>query len=117
MLLFKEDLVPHTEHFTLQGKNDETEVISHLKSLECTVEDYKNIETIVNCIFDNNDADTIMEIMVIDYDDNVNVNIKDTGKEGLFDEIKKQVSDDENLKFTNVLGFNNVEYVINKKSG
>lgn len=47
----------------------------------------------------------IMEIMVIDYDDNVNVNIKDTGKEGLFDEIKKQVSDDENLKFTNVLGF------------
>ena len=117
MLLFKEDLVPHTEHFTLQGKNDETEVISHLKSLECTVEDYKNIETIVNCIFDNNDADTIMEIMVIDYDDNVNVNIKDTGKEGLFDEIKKQVSDDENLKFTNVLGFNNFEYVINKKSG
>ena len=59
----------------------------------------------------------IMEIMVIDYDDNVNVNIKDTGKEGLFDEIKKQVSDDENLKFTNVLGFNNFEYVINKKSG
>ena len=39
------------------------------------------------------------------------------GKEGLFDEIKKQVSDDENLKFTNVLGFNNFEYVINKKSG
>ena len=59
----------------------------------------------------------IMEIMVIDYDDNVNVNINDMGKEGLFDEIKKQVSDDENLKFTNVLGFNNFEYVINKKSG
>lgn len=117
MLLFKEDLIPHTEYFTLHGKNDETEVMGHLKSLECTAEDYKNIEAIVNCIFDNNDADTIMEIMVIDYDDNVNVNIKDTGKEGLFDEIKKQVSDDENLKFTNVLGFNNVEYVINKKSG
>ncbi|WP_295611734.1 MATE family efflux transporter [uncultured Methanobrevibacter sp.] len=88
MLLFKEDLIPHTEYFTLHGKNDETEVMGHLKSLECTAEDYKNIEAIVNCIFDNNDADTIMEIMVIDYDDNVNVNIKDTGKEGLFDEIK-----------------------------
>ena len=116
MLLFNKSLIPHTENFTLHCKNDESEVISHLKSLGCTVKDYKNIEAIINCIFDNNDSDTIMEILVIDYDDNINVNIKDTGKEGLFDEIKKQVSDDESLKFTNVLGFNNVEYVINKKS-
>ncbi len=112
--MFKENLIPNTEHFTVRSKNDESEVIGHLKSLECTAEDYKNIEAIVNCIFDNNDSDTIMEILVIDYDDNVNVNIKDTGKDGLLDEIKKHVSDDENLKFTNVLGFNNVEYTIKK---
>lgn len=114
ILLFRKDLIPITENFTLENKNDQTDLINHLKSINSTDEKCENVSSILNYIFDNNDESTVVEVVVINYDDNINVNIKDTGKEGLFEEIKKEVSDEDNLKFTNVLGFNNIEYVINK---
>ena len=113
LLLFREDLIPLTQNFNLQNRNDKNEVISHLMSLGCKEEECKNVESILNYIFDNNEEDVSVEVLVINYEDNIAVNIKDTGKEGLFEEIKKEVCDDD-LKFTNVLGFNNIGYTIKK---
>ncbi|MEE1149479.1 MAG: hypothetical protein UH242_00805, partial [Methanobrevibacter sp.] len=113
-LIFRKDLIPLTQNFNLQNRNDINEVISHLMSLDSKEEECKNVESILNFIFDNNDEDVVVEVLVIDYEDNITVNIKYTGKEGLFEEIKKEVCDDDSLKFTNVLGFNNIKYEIKK---
>ena len=52
--------------------------------------------------------------MIINHDDNVHIDIKDNGKSDFFENIKKEVSNPEALKFIEVLGFNNMEYVIDK---
>ena len=113
-LIFRKDLIPLTQNFNLQNRNEKNEVTNHLMSLDCKEEECKNVESILNFIFDNNNEDVAVEVLVIDYEDNITVNIKYTGKEGLFEEIKKEVCDDDNLKFTNVLGFNNIKYEIKK---
>ena len=113
-LIFRKDLIPLTQNFNLQNRNDKNEVTNHLMSLDCKEEECKNVESILNFIFDNNDEDIVVEVLVIDYEDNITVNIKYTGKEGLFEEIKKEVCDEDSLKFTNVLGFNNIKYEIKK---
>ena len=54
-----------------------------------------------------------VEILLIDYEDNITVNMKDEGKREVMKSIEKDFSDD-NIKVSEVLGFNNIEYTINK---
>ena len=51
--------------------------------------------------------------MLIDYDDRVIVNMKDEGKREVMADIKESFSK-ENIKFSEVLDFNNIEYVFVK---
>ena len=114
MLLFEKDLIERTENFNLNSKSDESDVISHLKSLKADETRCKDVESIINYIFDNNDEEVIVEVLVIDYEDNININIKDTGKSDLFENMKKDLSYSEKLKSIEVLGLNNYEYTISK---
>ena len=114
MLLLEEDLIPLTENFNLYSKNDESEVINHLKSLDVDEARCGDMESILNGIFDNNTEDIVVEVVIINHDDNVHIDIKDNGKSDFFENIKKEVSNPDALKFIEVLGFNNMEYVIDK---
>ena len=51
--------------------------------------------------------------MLIDYDDRVIVNMKDEGKREVIENIEKTFSQD-NVKVSEVLGLNNIEYTINE---
>ena len=114
MLLLEEDKVPLTENFNLYSKNDESIVLNHLKSLNVDETKCRDMESILNCLFDNNDEDLVVEVLIINNEDNVHIDIKDNGKLDFFDNIKKQISNPDALKFIEVLGFNNLEYIIHK---
>ena len=64
-------------------------------------------------IFDSNDGNVSIEILVIDYGDKITVNMKDEGKKEVIENIKKTFSQD-NVKVSEVLGLNNIEYTINE---
>ena len=53
------------------------------------------------------------ESVVIDYDDEISINIKDEGKREVMKDVEKSFSQD-NIKVSEVLGFNNINYTINK---
>ena len=66
-----------------------------------------------DAIFDTNEHGTYVEMLVIDYDDNVHVDVKYDGEKENLEIIKKKFP--ENLfKYAEVLGFNNIEYVMDK---
>ena len=115
ILLIKKDIEDRSENFSLTSKNDEKEIMSYLKDLNADENNCKDVEIILNYLFEHNSEKTVVEILVINYDDNITVNIKDNGKKGLFEDIKKEIgSNKDNIKYTNVLGFNNIKYEINK---
>ena len=76
--------------------------------------DLDKLNAILDKIFDDDDGDIIIEVLVIDYDDNINVNIKDEGKGRILDEVKKEIELSDDVKYSQTLGFNNIEYVMNK---
>ena len=64
-------------------------------------------------IFDTNDHSTYVEVLVIDYDDNIHVDIKYEGEKENLEHLKNSFPDNI-FKFAEVLGFNTVEYVMDK---
>lgn len=86
----------------------------HLTNINVDGESIKTVNKLVDDIFQYNDNDVIIELLVINYDDNISIDIKDEGKQNFNKSIDKVLSDNENIKFTEVLGFNNIEYIINK---
>jgi len=64
-------------------------------------------------IFDTNEDGTYVEVLVIDYEDNIHVDIKYDGEKENLEHLKKSFP--ENLfKYAEVLGFNTIEYVMDK---
>ncbi|WP_458402650.1 MATE family efflux transporter [Methanobrevibacter sp.] len=115
LFFFEKDLIDKTENFVLTD-NDSSErerCIKHLKSLNASDEFCDNVNKIFDAIFDTNKPGTYVEMLVIDYDDNIHVDIKYDGEQENLEEIKKELP--ENLfKYAEVLGFNDIEYVMNK---
>ena len=88
-----------------------SEMFNHLESLNA---DYSSIETldkIINTIFDSNNENVHVEILLIDYGDKITINMKDEGDREVMKGIEKSFSQD-NIKVSEVMGFNNIEYVI-----
>ena len=98
ILLFEKELIPLTENFSLYSKSDKSNVINHLKSLNVDETQCEDIELVFDYLFDNNINDTIVEALIINYDDKITVNIKDNGKSGFFENIKKELSNTDALK-------------------
>ena len=115
LFFIKKDLLKKTKNYTLKNKNDDVkdEIFGHLKSLNVEDSSLETLNRIIDTIFDSNDDDIQIEFLIIDFDDKITINLKDEGKTEVMKNIEKSFSD-ENIKVSEVLGFNNIEYIINR---
>ena len=115
IFFIKKGLIEKTRNYTLKSKNDneKTEMFNHLESLNVDPSSCETLNKLINMIFDSNDENVSIEILVIDYGDKITVNMKDEGKKEVIENIKKTFSQD-NVKVSEVLGLNNIEYTINE---
>ena len=115
LFFIKDALIEKTRNYVLNNKDDEqkTMLFNHLKSLNVDNYSIETLNKIINLIFDLNDENILLEILLIDYDDEISINIKDEGKREVMKDVEKSFSQD-NIKVSEVLGFNNINYTINK---
>ena len=115
LFFIRKGLIEKTRNYTLESKNDDvkSEMFNHLNSLNADKSSLETLDKIINTIFDSNDGKLHVEILLIDYGDKITVNMKDEGKREVMRDIEKSFSQD-NLKVSEVLGFNNIEYGLNK---
>ena len=114
LFFIKRGLIEKTRNYTLESKNDDvkSEMFNHLESLNADNSSIETLGKIINAIFDLNNEKLHMEILLIDYGDKITINMKDEGKREVKKEIEKSFSQD-TIKISEVMGFNNIEYVIN----
>ena len=115
LFFIRKGLIEKTRNYTLESKNDDmkSEIFNHLESLNVNNSSVETLDGIINIIFDSNNEKVHVEILLIDYGDKIVVNMKDEGKREVMKDIEKSFSKD-NIKVSEVLGFNNIEYVINR---
>ena len=115
LFFIRKGLIEKTRNYTLESKNDDgkSEMFNHLKSLNVDNSFIESLDKIINIIFDSNNEKVHVEILLIDYGDKISINMKDEGKREVMKDIEKSFSKD-NIKVSEVLGFNNIEYVINR---
>ena len=114
LFFIRKGLIEKTRNYTLESKNDDvkSEMFNHLEGLNVDNSSIETLDEIINTIFDSNNGKLHMEILLIDYDDKITINMKDEGKREVMKDIEKSFSQD-NIKVSEVMGFNNIEYVIN----
>ena len=115
LFFIRKGLIEKTRNYTLESKNDDvkSEMFNHLESLNVDNSSIETLDKLINTIFDSNNEKVHVEILLIDYDDKITVNMKDEGKREVLKDIEKSFSQD-NIKVSEVLGFNNIEYEINR---
>jgi Na+-driven multidrug efflux pump len=115
LFFIRKGLIEKTRNYTLENKNDDmkSEMFNHLESLNVDNSSIETLNNIINTIFDSNDEKVHVEILLIDYGDKIIINMKDEGKREVMKDIEKSFSQD-NIKVSEVLGFNNIEYAINR---
>lgn len=115
LFFIEKDLVHKTRNFVLTDNdlNEREECLKHLKNLNATEEFCGNVNKIFDVIFDTNPHGTYVEVLVIDYDDNIHVDIKYDGEKENLEQIKHNFPE-KLLKYAEVLGFNTIEYVLDK---
>ena len=116
LFFIRKGLIEKTRNYTLESKNDDekSEMFNHLESLNVDNSSIETLDNIINTIFDSNNEKVHVEILLIDYEDKISINMKDEGKREVMKDIEKSFSHD-NVKVSEVLGFNNIEYVINRR--
>ena len=116
LFFIKKDLIPKTKNYTLKTPNDNirTEIHTYLTSINADEESCRILDNLIDDIFEFNSNDVMIELLIIDYDESISANIKDEGKRNFNKNADKNILDNENIKFTEILGFNNVEYMIDK---
>ena len=115
LFFVEEDLVHQTKNFVLTDNDMDArkECLTHLKNLNADDKFCDNVNKIFDVIFDTNEHGTYVEMLVIDYPDNIHVDIKYDGEQENLEHLKHNFS--ENLfKYAEVLGFNTIEYVMDK---
>ena len=115
LFFIRNGLIEKTRNYTLESKDDGeiTEMFNHLKTLNVSDSSFETLDKIINTIFDSNDEKVHVEILLVDYGDKIAVNMKDEGKREVLKDIEKSFSQD-NVKVSEVMGFNNIEYAIKK---
>ena len=115
LFFIRRELIEKTRNYTLVSKNDDmkSEMFNHLESLNADDSSIETLREIISTIFDLNNEKVHVEILLIDYDDKIVINMKDEGKREVMKDIEASFSQD-NIQVSEVLGFNNIEYVINK---
>ena len=118
LFFIKKGLIEKSRNYVIRSKNDDvkTEMFNHLKSLNADETYCETLNQIINFIFESNDDNVSIEALLIDYDDRIVVNMKDEGKREVMADIEKTFSS-ENVKVSEVLDLNNIEYVYDKVKG
>jgi hypothetical protein len=115
LFFIETDLVDKTENFVLTDNDMDArnECLNHLKSLNASDEFCDNVDKIFNVIFDTNPHGTYVEVLVIDYDDNIHIDVKYDGEHENLEHLKHNFPEGL-FKYAEVLGFNTIEYVMDK---
>lgn len=115
LFYLKKDLIPKTRNYELKNINDNSknEMYNHLKDLNVDNADCEKLEKILEYISKNNDDNIRIEILIIDYEDNITINIKDEGKKEII-KNNPEFSNDEQINCSEVLGFNNIKLTLPK---
>ncbi|AMD17710.1 hypothetical protein TL18_06555 [Methanobrevibacter sp. YE315] len=115
LFFIEKDLVSKTQNFVLTDNDLKAreECLQHLKGLNADEEFCANVNKIFDVILDTNPHGTYIEVLVIDYDDNIHVDIKYDGEKENLEHIKHSFPEGL-LKYAEVLGFNTIEYVMDK---
>lgn len=115
LFFIEHDLIPKTRNFVLTDNdlNARNECLTHLKDLNADDKFCDNANKIFDVIFDTNPHGTYVEVLVIDYDDNLHVDIKYDGEHENLEHLKHNFPEGL-LKYAEVLGFNTIEYVMDK---
>lgn len=116
LFFIEKDLVSKTQNFVLTDNDLKAreDCLQHLKNLNADDEFCDNVNKIFDVILDTNPHGTYLEVLVIDYDDNIHVDIKYDGEKENLEHIKHSFPEDL-FKYAEVLGFNTIEYVMDKK--
>ena len=116
MLFINKSLIEKTRYYTLENRDcgDRSEMLNYLNTFNLDESDKDCLNFILDKIFDMNGSGANVEVMVIDYDDNINVNIKEDGTQDVFKLIEKKVDSKENIKYARSLDFNNFDLVMDK---
>ena len=69
--------------------NARKECLEHLKNLNADEEFCNNTNKIFDVIFETNPHDTYVEVLVIDYPDNIHLDIKYDGEKKNLDNLKE----------------------------
>lgn len=115
LFFIKKDLIPKTRNYAFENFNDQSkyEMYSHLKDLNIDNSNLDKLENVLKYIFESNGGNIPIEIYIIDFDDCIKVNIKDEGKMEIF-KNNPDFSNDEQITYSEVLGFNNVMFTVLK---
>ena len=115
LFFIEKDLIDKTRNFVLTDNdlNAREECLTHLKNLKASDEFCENVNKIFDVIFDTNPHGTYVELLVIDYDDNIHVDIKYDGEHENLEHLKHNFPEGL-FKYAEVLGFNTIEYVMDK---
>ena len=115
LFFIKKGLIEKTRNYTIKSKddNEKTELFNHLESLNVDSSSSETLNKLINMIFDTNNQNVSVEVLLIDYGDKITVNMKDEGKREVRENVEKTFSQD-NIKVSEVLGLNNIEYTINE---
>lgn len=115
LFFIEKDLINKTKNFVLTGNdcNMREDCLNHLKNLNADDEFCGNVSKLLDVIFDTNDKDTYVEVLLIDYPDNIHVDIKYEGDNENFEQLKSNFPEDL-FNYAEVLGFNTIEYSVDK---
>jgi len=115
LFFIEKDLVHKTKNFVLTDNDlkERENCLNHLKNINANDEFCNNTGKIFDVIFDTNPQGTYVEALVIDYDDNIHLDIKYDGEKENLENLKHNFPEDL-LKYAEVLGFNTIEYVMDK---
>ena len=115
LFFVEKDLLHKTKNFVLTDNdlNARKECLQHLKDLNADDEFCDNVNKIFDVIFDTNDHGTYVEVLVIDYDDNIHVDVKYDGEQENLEHLKHNFPEGL-FNYAEVLGFNTIEYVLDK---
>lgn len=115
LFFIEHDLIPKTRNFVLTDNdlNARNECLTHLKDLNADDMFCDNTNKIFDVIFNTNPHGTYVEVLVIDYDDNIHLDVKYDGEHENLEHLKHNFPEGL-LKYAEVLGFNTIEYVMKK---
>lgn len=116
IFLIKKDLIPKTQNYILKSRDDEnkTKLFNHLSNLNANEKYCIALDKVFDNIYECNNENIVVEVVIIDYDDKITVDIKDEGKSNILENIEKDLALGDALKGTKVLGLNDTSFIINK---